>query len=219
MTSHTLPTLHRRNLLGLALGALIAAVPWRPGMADTTANATPQAPVARLDNALLAAMKAGSSVSFQQRYRMLEPVIEQTFNLRTILAESVGLAWATMPAAQKATLAAAFRRYTVSSYVSNFDSYNGQSFRILPIVRQISSGEGIVATLLLRQNKSPVKLNYVVRQGPAGWQVVDVLTDGSISRVAVQRSDFEQLLLSGGVPSLTVALNHKVSNLSGGMVS
>jgi phospholipid transport system substrate-binding protein len=49
-----------------------------------------------------------------------------------------------------------------------------------------------------------------------GWQAVDVLTDGSISRVAVQRSDFRGLLMAGGVPALTKGLEHKVALLSGG---
>jgi hypothetical protein len=32
----------------------------------------------------------------------------------------------------------------------------------------------------------------------------------------VQRADFRELLLSGGVPGLTAALERKVDNLSGG---
>jgi len=86
-------------------------------------------------------------------------------------------------------------------------------------VRTISDDEVVVQTQLLRANDSPIKLDYVVRRGPAGWQVTDVLADGSISRVAVQRSDFRQLLQSGGVPALTAALNRKVANLSGGMAT
>lgn len=216
MTSHTSSALNRHGLLGLAMGVLVAAVPFQASMAQTTAG-TPQAPVERLDNALLAAMKAGGSTSFQQRYSMLEPVIDQVFNLDAVLAKSVGLSFAHMPAAQQANLAAAFQHYTVSSYVSSFDSYNGQRFEILPTVRQIGDNEAIVATQLIRQNKAPVKLNYVVSRGPDGWQVVDVLTDGSISRVAVQRSDFMQLLMNGGEPALAVALDRKVANLSGGI--
>lgn len=84
-----------------------------------------------------------------------------------------------------------FRHYTVPSCVSNFDSYNGQRFEVLPTVRRVGNGEVIVQTQLTRSDDSPVKLDYIMRLGPAGWQVVDVLTDGSISRVAVQRSDFQ----------------------------
>jgi phospholipid transport system substrate-binding protein len=56
-----------------------------------------------------------------------------------------------------------------------------------------------------------------MRNGPAGWKVADVLADGSISRVAVQRSDFRHLLTSGGVPALMAGLQHKIASLSGGM--
>jgi phospholipid transport system substrate-binding protein len=48
---------------------------------------------------------------------------------------------------------------------------------------------------------------------------VDLLANGSISRVGVQRSDFRSLLASGGVPALVAALQLKVANLSGGMAT
>jgi phospholipid transport system substrate-binding protein len=134
-----------------------------------------------------------------------------------VLAASIGLSWARLPAAQQAELATAFRRYTVSSYVTNFDSYNGQSFQVLPSVRNVGNGEVVVQTRLIRVNNSPIKLDYVMRSGPAGWQVVDVLTDGSISRVAVQRSDFRELLRYGGAQALAEGLQHKVASLSGSM--
>ena len=107
---------------------------------------------------------------------------------------------------------------TVSSYVSNFSSYNGQSFQISPSVRAVGNGQVVVQSRLLRAGDSPIKLDYVMRRGPAGWQVVDVLTDGSINRVAVQRSDFRELLAAGGVAALTAGLGRKASNLSGGML-
>jgi phospholipid transport system substrate-binding protein len=53
-----------------------------------------------------------------------------------------------------------------------------------------------------------------MRQGPAGWRIVDVLADGAVSRVAVQRSDFRQLIRQGGAPGLSQSLNAKFANLS-----
>jgi phospholipid transport system substrate-binding protein len=211
------PDLTRRTAFGLAIATVIAAAPWRSTLADP-ANTTPQAPIERLDSALLAMMKSGARTSFDQRYRMLEPVLEQVFNLDAVLAASIGLSWATMPNAQKAELAEVFRHYTVSSYVSNFDGYNGQRFEVLPTARPVGNGEVIVQTQLIRTDDSPVRLDYVLRQGPGGWQVVDVLTDGSISRVAVQRSDFQALLASGGAPALAAGLERKAVTLSGGAV-
>lgn len=44
-----------------------------------------------------------------------------------------------------------------------------------------------------------------------------VLTDGAISRVAVQRSDFRGPLMAGGVPALRAGLGRKTANLAGAM--
>jgi phospholipid transport system substrate-binding protein len=218
MMTHNVSAIGRRDLLGLTIAAFVAPVAWHPAGAQTTNAAWAQMPVERLDDALLAAMKAGDRTSFTGRYRALAPVVEQVFNLDAVLAASVGLSWTTLPEAQKAELATAFRRYTISSYVSNFNSYNGQSFQVLPSVRHVFNGEVVVQTRMVRVNDSPVKLDYVMRNGPGGWQAVDVLTDGSISRVAVQRSDFHELLIAGGVPALTAGLGRKVASLSGGML-
>jgi len=210
--------IERRALLGLGIVAVSASVPYRLVDAETLGDPSPSAPIRELDGALLAAMKAGNRTSFETRYHALDPVIARVFDLDAVLVASVGLSWPGIPKAEKGQLSSAFRRYTVSSYVSNFDSYNGQSFEILPSQPSIGNGEVVVETRLLRTDASPIKLSYVVRLSPAGWRVVDVLTDGSISRVAVQRSDFRKLLASGGVPALTAGLGRKVASLSGGML-
>jgi phospholipid transport system substrate-binding protein len=218
MMTHNIYPIGRRDLLGLAVAALAVAAPRYPASARTTDDASAIAPVQQLDDALLAAMKAGDHTPFAERYHALAPAIEQVFNLEAVLAASIGMSWATLTAAQQAVLVTAFRRYTVSSYVANFNSFNGQSFQVLPATRAVGNGELVVQSRLLRTDGSPIALDYVMRQFPAGWQVVDVLTDGSISRVAVQRSDFRGLLVGGGVPALAAGLEHKVASLSGGMI-
>ena len=68
---------------------------------------------------------------------------------------------------------------------------------------------------LLRADGTSLALEYVMRRVPAGWHAVDVLTDGSISRVAVQRSHFRGLLSFGGTPAVVAGLEHRVANQSG----
>jgi phospholipid transport system substrate-binding protein len=218
MMQHISP-IGRRGLLSLAATAFVAATPWHPAAAETTDDAAPTAPIQQLDAALLAAMKAGRSTPFAQRFATLAPVIEKTFDLDAVLAASVGLHWPELPSDQKAQLLAVFRRYTVASYAANFDNYTGQRFQIAPAARSVANGEVVVQTKLIAADGSSNQLDYVMRNGPSGWRAVDVLADGSISRVAVQRSDFRHLLTSGGVPALLGGLQHKVANLSGGMLA
>ncbi len=55
-----------------------------------------------------------------------------------------------------------------------------------------------------------IRIDYVMRGGAGGWRIVDVLLNGSISRVAVQRSDFRALLESGNPAALIDSLKRKV---------
>jgi phospholipid transport system substrate-binding protein len=219
MMMYDTATTRRRALLGLAATASAAAVPWLPAVAQIAGVSDATAPVQRLDDALLAAMKSGRTSSFAQRFAALAPVIEQTIDLDDVLALSVGLEWSTLPDDQKPPLRAAFLRYTVASYAANFDGYSGQTFQLSPTVRSLGNGDVIVRTKIVAADGSVRKLDYRMRNGPTGWKAVDVLEDGSISRVAVQRSDFRDLLGTGGVPALMAALRQKVVTLSGGILA
>ncbi len=206
----------RIGLLGLAALPLLGG----PGYAASGTDATsPEFAVRSLNAALLGVMKAGAAAPFAQRYAMLQPVVDRTFDLDAILRVSVGPSWAGMPAQQQAALSAAFRRYTVANFVANFDSYKGEAIEMLPGRQSLSNGDQVVATRIVAPNGSPVALSYVMRQTPAGWKAVDVLAEGAISRVATQRSDFRGLLVSGGGPALVASLENKVAALSNGSLA
>jgi phospholipid transport system substrate-binding protein len=175
-----------------------------------------QKPISELYAGLQTAMQMGSAgASFQQRFDRLAPVIDRVFNLDAILRTSVGLRWSALDDASRRELFSVFRTFTIASYTANFDSNGGTKFQVLSQTRP--SGEDlIVESKLMPGNGDPVRLEYVMHPGPAGPQVVDVLLNGSISRVAVQRSDFRALLASGSATPLIASLRQKVSDLSGG---
>lgn len=184
--------------------------------APAFAQGDPSAPIARLDAALLGAMRMGTATPFAQRYQAIAPAVEAAFDLPAILAASVGLGWQNLTPQQKQALLAVFRRYTIASYAANFDSYEGQRIEILPQQQRRVGQDVVVATQIVPANGAPTRLDYVMRQTPQGWKAVDVLADGSISRVAVQRSDFRSLLAGGNPDRLVASLNQKVASLSGG---
>ncbi len=207
----------RRAFLKMAFaGAAITAI--LPGMAHAQA-AGPTAPIERLNAALVAAMKAGRTASFPRRVELVSTAIDHAFDLDAVLQASVGARWANLSPEQQAQLQAAFRRYTIANYVANFDSYDGETFQVSPTTRPVGNGDQVVTTRIVPVSGSPTTLSYVMRQTPAGWKAVDVLADGAISRVAVQRSDFRSLLTSGGGAALVASLQRKVADLSGGSLA
>ena len=64
----------------------------------------------------------------------------------------------------------------------------------------------VVSTTIVPTSGDAVRIDYVMRQEGAAWKIVDVLLDGTISRVAVQRSDFRGVLARGGAPALIASL-------------
>ncbi len=212
----------RRAVLGLALaGLVIPRIGWTlnaaRGDSPLAAPAMAQvvAPIQALNDKLVAVMRAGRQDSFRSRFHTLAPVIDDAFDLAAILRISVGLRWGDLEAAQQASLAKVFRRFTVASYVANFDTYAGERFEIAPTLRAIGADQ-VVSTTLVPTNGEAVRIDYVMRQEAGAWKIVDVLLDGTISRVAVQRSDFRGVLAQGGAPALIASLERKVMDLAGG---
>ncbi len=202
--------LNRRRYLGLA--AAFACAPL-PTAADDTAEV--RAPIVTFYKGLEAAMKAGQAMPFRQRFDILARALDQVFDLETILRVSVGLRWSSIDAAARSTLLEAFRRFTVATYVANFDKYAGEKLEVMPDTRVV--GEDRVAqSRIVSPSGSVLRLDYLMRRTNGTWRVVDVLLDGSISRVAVQRSDFRTLLVKGDTAALLDSLRRKTADLSGG---
>jgi len=199
-------------LSGLATSLIGLTAPF--ASADPSAPET--APIQALDAALIATMKAGSAnQSFVQRFNALKPVVEQVYDLPKILSASVGIFWSQIPAAQQSALQSLFTAYTVATYVNSFDHFAGQSFQIQPNIRSIGA-QRIVPTILIGAGGKKTRLDYVMSPSGGGWKIADVLFDGTISKVATQRSDFSSLVSPGDAKPLIDALRTKIAALSGG---
>lgn len=206
----------RRMICALAAGATVPGAVLLTTAAPAAAQPAVVAPVEQLVAALLRIMQAGTATPFEQRFQVMAPVIQRVFDLEAILRASVGSAWNMMPPDQQDTLRSAFLRYSVASYVNSFDTFNGQRFEVLPNARPVGNGDQVVKTRIIPRSGTTHELDYVMRQVNEGWRIVDVLAEGSISRVAVQRSDFRRLLSRGGVAALASSLREKYADLSGG---
>ncbi len=206
--------LTRRSLLPSALAAALIAT----RTARAQGGGDIGQPLTDLYAGLESAMRAGHSVPFVQRFDALAPVVDRAFDLDTVLRVSVGMRWDAMDPEAQARLLKAFRRFTVATYVANFDKYDGERFQVLPGSRA-SGTDRIVRTEMVSSGGNRMRLDYLMRDDGGTWRIVDVLLDGSISRVAVQRSDFRKILAGGDADALIASLHRKVADLSEGALS
>ncbi|MCB8880274.1 ABC transporter substrate-binding protein [Acidisoma cellulosilytica] len=200
------------------LAAVCSTALFPVGAFAQTASGSPTAPVSALNAGLISIMKAGEQTPFLQRFQTLAPIVDQVFDLPRILRISVGSYWSGLPAAQQQKLQQVFRSFIIATYVANFQSYNGEVSSISPQTRSVGA-EQVVTSLLAKPSGDSWRIDYVMGQATAGWKIQDILLDGTISRVAVQRSDFASLLSDGNATQLIASLEQKVSTLSAGAIS
>jgi len=169
------------------------------------------AQVDRFHGALLECMKAGATLSIEERYSKLAPVIGRTFDLPVMTGFAVGPAWAGFSPAQQQASIAAFTRLTVASYAHNFRDFSGEQFDTDADVA-VRGRDRIVQTHLLRPHDAPVNLIYRMRESEGSWKVIDVYY-GAISQLTTRRSDFAAPIAAGGAPGLIAHLNELSADL------
>ncbi|HEY4113255.1 MAG TPA: ABC transporter substrate-binding protein [Rhizomicrobium sp.] len=194
----------------IALALIVLFVGLGPALSQSSDPAAQQ--ISRFYDALLASMKGGKSLGVQGRYRKLEPVITQVFDLPDMTKYAVGPAWDKMSAADQQALIRAFTRMTVADYAKNFDSYDGEQFTVDPNV-QTRGQDKLVSTKLITASKSVTPFIYRMREAGGTWKVVDVFLNGFVSELATKRSDFASTVASGGASALVAKINSLADNL------
>ena len=154
---------------------------------------------------LLECMKGGKTLGAQGRFDKLKPSIEHSFDLVTMVKYAVGPTWSTASPADQKLLSDAFARMTIAQYAGNFDGYDGEKFTVEPKA-DIRGTDHYVKTALVAKDQT-VAFIYRTRQFGNDWKIIDVLLDGSISQLAVYRSDFAATLKAGGAQALVKKIN------------
>ena len=201
------PILLVPRLVAVVFAAVLVA-------ATVRAESGPVAVIDGLQETLLDVMKRAEALAIEGRYQVLEPRIEETFDLERMIRVAAGSQWTKANEEERARLLEAFTRLTVSTYASRFDGYSGESFETLG-ERPGPRDTVLVDTRLVRSDGPPVALNYVLEQKGDRWRVIDILLDGKVSELAMRRSEYRSLG-GGKAAGLADKLNAKADELMAG---
>jgi phospholipid transport system substrate-binding protein len=187
-----------------------------PGRSQPTAQAKEaDAPATAKDlcDALIMAMKKGSSLDFAARRDLLAPVIQRDYDLALMTRIVVGSAWRSFSSDDRQKLVDAFSAVSIATYAQRFDSYSGEHFEVDPSPTQLPSGDCIVHTKLFTSDPEPVQLDYLMRKSGDRWRIIDVYLSGTISEMAARRSEYSAVLRQGGAQGLIDLLTKKTAEL------
>jgi phospholipid transport system substrate-binding protein len=198
----------RGKVASLCLALLVAVGLFTPGWA---AVPNPQDQVRGFYGVLLGTMRDGRTLGESGRYARLAPAVDRTFDIPTMTRLAIGPAWGTLSPAQQQQLMAAFAHYIAATYADRFDSYSGEQLQVTG--ERPNGTEVMVQTKIAKSNGEATRLDYLMRQDQGSWRISDVYLDGTISQLAVHRSEFHSILQREGVDGLVMALNRKTDLL------
>jgi len=214
-----------RPLHGAAL--LLAACAWAwspagpaappPATAQETPDGAEEAAsvVERLHESLLEAMHGGDEMGYAGRSDLLAPVIRATYDLDYMARKSLGRHWRTLSEEEQQRFLEIFRRLSVANYAGRFSNGSGHRFETE------GAEDGIYDTLLVRTrleqpDDEPVQLDYRLHKTDDGWRIIDVYLNGTISELALRRSEYSAIMKREGFDELVSALEEKIGELEEG---
>lgn len=169
----------------------------------------------KFDETLLGVMKQADQLGYDGRAKELRPAIEQAFNIPLMTRIIVGSPWNEWSDDQRSRIVDAFGKFIVATYARRFDGYGGENF-VNNGEKPAANGGTLVTTELTRPKDAPVTLTYLMRDGDAGPQIVDIFLTGTISELATRRSEFSAVLQQGGYQALLATLERKTAAQAAG---
>ena len=200
----------------LGAGEVRADAVEAPTPAVTVASATSaRERIESLHAAMLAALRDAEELGLEGRQDLLDPVIREVFDLAFMAEKSVGAHWRKLSDDERTEWLQLFKRFMVASYASRLEGFHGQQFRVHGVE---PGGRDTLAvkTEVVDPGIEPVSIVYRMRETSAGWQVIDLYLKGTVSELAVRRSDYAGVLRSGGFTALRESVEEKIAEFATG---
>jgi phospholipid transport system substrate-binding protein len=186
----TLPLLASRRLVfRLAAGATLASAVASPAFANDAAADLIAATAQQVIDIIKATQGAARQAAIKQ-------VLQTRFDLPYMAQVALGTHWAKSTPEQQERFVKATAAVEAKAYSERFGQYLGQTLTINKTVSR-PNGVYIVDSRLNQSSGQPIKLEWEVRQLPAGLRITDVKVEG-VSMVMTRRSDFNSYIQQNG---------------------
>jgi len=181
---------------------------------SSAAQPDPSEVIRNFNAALLDAMKRADELSYPGRYKLLGPVLRDSFALSFMAAQSAGRYWKTLTDEERSQLIKTYSEWTVATYAARFDGYSGEKFEVAsgPAAAQ---GAATVVSKLIKSNAEEVRFHYLLRKIEGRWRVVDIQISG-VSQLALTRAQFAGVLKEKGYKGLISMLKEKIRGFEKG---
>ena len=123
--------------------------------------------------------------------------------------------WSELSEADRATWRQLFAEFTIANYAANFDRFTGQRFDMLG--EEASTNDTtMVKTKVVSPGIDDVALTYRLQKIGGAWKIIDIFLKGTVSELALRRSDYASVFERNGFAALATVLRSKIADLAAG---
>lgn len=159
---------------------------------------------------LVGVMKEAASLGYAGRYARVQPAVEQHFDLDFMARFVLGPGGKELSADDQQRWRTAFEALTIATYAGRFNGYGGEQFRTLGV--EAGAGDSLfVRTVLDRPDADDVQLTYRLHRADGAWRIVDIYQQGTVSELALRRSEYATVLNRDGFAKLLASVVAKTA--------
>lgn len=206
-----------RGALGV-LGVLACAALAIAVSAGAETDDAPEKAIDGLHAVLLDVMKNATTLGYEGRARKLAPAIPRFYDVPFMAEKSIGRYWGKATPDERKRFLDTFLRFMVANYAGQFDGYSGQHFETLS-EEPARMDTVLVKSRLVDPKGDDVDLNYRMHKVDGAWKVIDVYLDGTVSELALRRSEFSGIVKRENFDALIAAIDARIEKLASGAKS
>ena len=147
------------------------------------------------------------AVPVDRRLEELQQIAYQRFDFPTIGRLVLARGWNQLSPDQQKAFLEDFKRHLSLDYGRRIDSYTNQTVTVVGD-RAEPNGDATVKTQVNGSGTNPVAVDYRLRKIDGEWRVIDIIVEG-VSLVSSYRSQFQEIMASGGPTRLLQVLREK----------
>lgn len=190
------------RMLGLALIAVLGVAP-----VTFAGGEEPRAVVKTITDQAIAVL-ANKSLSVDERRRQVEQIVYQNTDFDVLSRLVLARNYDGFTSDQRQRFTEEFKRHLSVTYGRNVEKYGDEKVQITGD-RQEARGDWTVNTKIVRGGgNSDIVVVYRLRKSGDRWQVIDLVIE-NVSLVSNYRSQFQELIGSGGADNLIAVLHEK----------
>jgi phospholipid transport system substrate-binding protein len=156
------------------------------------------------------AVLAEKDLSKQERRDKVRTIVLRSMDFETLSRLVLARNWSRFSPAQQQEFMQEFQDHLAAIYGRRLDDYRNEKVSIVGDRRE-PNGDSTVQTKILRGGGSnDIEVDYRLRESNGQWKVIDFIVE-EISMVANFRSQFQDIVASGGPEKLLQLLKEKTA--------